>query len=798
MSKISIVGVQGSGKTVLMAALGAKYKQPDEYGLFLSPESPEAFGFVRNEMAKMRAGEKHGDWPGTTTPDSMCMLRWSLRRKTEDGDTKLCDLEFLDFGGEIYKRAFGSGTLQESKDAAEDWTEEIAALKKHIEESDVLLVLVNLRDVISGVVNKETNARLYATKGVLDYATRELKIKRIAMAFTQVDAYRKVIDESGRLSDVLQTHFPDVANVYSSLPLFAVSAVDKTFTGDDGRAYPAKDFGSQGLDDVIHWIVAGSGAWPEDPFNEEKRHLQSLWDGICTRCDKLEEDYRASDGMNSADRQRLVDETVSLIEELANHPKRNKSIGFSQAKFDGYRQRVIKWGKFEGKVGALLDAERAEKKELAEELWQELSAAELPEGFSLSRVQAEAERIRIEIAARRRNIIIGLIIAGVVVIAGLVAVLVNNAKVDKLCADGYSCESNFGIKKAFWEPGKRHGVVTYLKRAEKPGTWESTRPGRKWVPGTLEDRWQDNLTYPGRDDLISKKEEGCWHCTRDGWECEEQGGTNLVWQKGVRHSKCKWLVASSNKEGEWESTAHGWVWDGRDGVKWCGGIRYRDLISVKGSPDIWESTRDGYVWAGQGSFDVRWSTNWVSKAGNRRTTTTEGVFEKLTKCKNCSKGVVKVKCTCLNGQRKVWKKCSCVVNNGMMPCETCDKYGTIECKICSTMKDVYGNVWNNAQMCKCMSRPRQQHYVATSELVRTLQFSSVCTNCFGAGVITCTSCGGRSRRPCNVCGGKKWCPCTKCDSDHEILVTEKCVDCVNGYRTQKCKDCDNGFCWERE
>lgn len=842
MSKISIVGVQGSGKTVLMAALGAKYKQPDEYGLFLSPESPEAFGFVRNEMAKMRTGEKHGDWPGTTTPDSMCMLRWSLRRKTEGGDTKLCDLEFLDFGGEIYKRAFGSGTLQESKDAAEDWAEEIAALKKHIEESDVLLVLVNLRDVISGVVNKETNARLYATKGVLDYATRELKIKQIALAFTQVDAYRKVIDESDRLSDVLQTHFSDVANVYSSPPLFAVSAVDKTFTGDDGRAYPAKDFGSQGLDDVVHWIVDGSGAWPEDPFNEEKRHLQSLWDGICARCDKLEKDYTASEGMNSADRQRLVAETVPLIGELANHPKRNKAIGFSQEKLDGYRQHVTKWSEFEGRVGTLLDAERAEKKELAEELWQELSVAELPEGFSLSRVQAEAERIRIEIAARRRNIIIGLIIAGVVVIAGLVAVLVNNAKVDKLCADGYSCESTFGIKKAVWKRGKTHCTVTYLKTTEKEGEWESTRPGHKWVSGTLMDEWQKNLPYPGRDDLISKKKEGCWHCTRDGWECEAQGGTNLVWQKGVRHSKCKWLIASSNKEGEWESTRPGYVWDHKEGIEWQEGEVYPHLNLRSLSKGKFESTKDGYMWdaeayrergeykinwtPGQPSkehphcvagpkekpgswlpadgykwkspdkdddYSTEWDPKWVSTNGNRRATAVDGVFEKRVLC-GCGNGYVYVVC----------KKCA---GKGEELCEStcfaCDTRGRSnkDCPFCEG---------EGKRKVQCVNNWSRYENWSIGGQVQTFHVQN-CGNCWQASGFfssldilpygfqspsnACRHCNPYAqgvhpgRLNCPTCNGRGWReePCTWCEGTGK----KKCAECGGTQKIHKKCQCTN-------
>ena len=39
MKKVAIVGVEGSGKTVMLAGLGDLYTYPDEEGYFLAPKN---------------------------------------------------------------------------------------------------------------------------------------------------------------------------------------------------------------------------------------------------------------------------------------------------------------------------------------------------------------------------------------------------------------------------------------------------------------------------------------------------------------------------------------------------------------------------------------------------------------------------------------------------------------------------------------------------------------------------------------------------------------------------------------
>ena len=46
MSKVSILGVQGSGKTVLLTLLGQKYISPSSEDYFLEPLNREANDFI--------------------------------------------------------------------------------------------------------------------------------------------------------------------------------------------------------------------------------------------------------------------------------------------------------------------------------------------------------------------------------------------------------------------------------------------------------------------------------------------------------------------------------------------------------------------------------------------------------------------------------------------------------------------------------------------------------------------------------------------------------------------------------
>ena len=255
MKKVAIVGVEGSGKTVMLAGLGDLYTNPDAGGYFLSPKNYGTAAYVANKIARMRAGE----WPSATAGDAMQGLDWTLKQATgaRSRPTDICEVSFLDFAGEVYRHAFGI----KSGSGDHELTDQVASLRSYIEESDELIVLINLRDVIvRGTDDERVQEAMWITNAILNFALEERegrKVPRAAIVLSQADSYRDTIDACGGAVGVLRRHLPHVANNYGWLDVFAASAVDKTVMDAEGNVLPADDFTTEGLHPIVGWILNG-------------------------------------------------------------------------------------------------------------------------------------------------------------------------------------------------------------------------------------------------------------------------------------------------------------------------------------------------------------------------------------------------------------------------------------------------------------------------------------------------------------------------------------------------------------
>ena len=253
MKKVAIVGVEGSGKTVMLAGLGELYSKPDEQGHFLSPKNFSTASYVADKIARMRQGE----WPTATAEDVLQGLNWTLRRK-ERADARpidVCEISCLDFAGEVYRAAFG--IKAEAVDA--DVADEVEELKAYIRQAQDLIVLVNLKDVIDrGLRDLRVQESVWITKALLEYALSTAggrKEPRAMIVLSQADSYAATIAECGGAKGVLEKYLRDVANNYGWLDVVAASAVDKTRLDDDGHVVPAPDFQPTELRMIMDWVV---------------------------------------------------------------------------------------------------------------------------------------------------------------------------------------------------------------------------------------------------------------------------------------------------------------------------------------------------------------------------------------------------------------------------------------------------------------------------------------------------------------------------------------------------------------
>ena len=285
LRRISIVGVEGSGKTVMLAGLGDIYSRPDNKGYFLAPKNFNTSAYVAELMERLRSGI----WPAATADDLFQGLEWTLRRSPAGGGrpTDICELSCLDFPGEVYRKAFvedtntvAGVTLTDSeKKVPAEMQRQIEALWSYIERADSLIVLVNLGDVIThGLANRRVHESIWVTSAILEQVLKERPgrtIPKTAIVLSQADIYEATIRACGGAKGALEKYLPQVHSSYGWLDVFAAHAIDKTRLNDDGAVVPDPAFTSEGLRPIMDWLL-GKEAQQEKAKKPKGSHLRIL------------------------------------------------------------------------------------------------------------------------------------------------------------------------------------------------------------------------------------------------------------------------------------------------------------------------------------------------------------------------------------------------------------------------------------------------------------------------------------------------------------------------------------------
>lgn len=242
MSRVAIVGVEGSGKTVLMAALADRYGTPSDDSMYLMPENQSAFTFMKHIPHKMR--EEH-QWPAATTIESFKHLKWSVRI----GPEALLDLEMLDYPGEIYRLAFG----ERSEEEIAPNRERLHEFLEHLVTADILVVLFNLQDAMDVGGNHRNTETVWLTRGIFDYAKKLPNIKRRLLLFTQADRYQDELTRPGGVETAKDKHLPMMRMLFPDLPCAAVSVATDTATT------PALEFSkTHGIAGFMNWLSSNT------------------------------------------------------------------------------------------------------------------------------------------------------------------------------------------------------------------------------------------------------------------------------------------------------------------------------------------------------------------------------------------------------------------------------------------------------------------------------------------------------------------------------------------------------------
>jgi formylglycine-generating enzyme required for sulfatase activity len=222
MGRVAIVGVEGSGKTVLMGALCECYKQGAADEPYLMPENQAAFMFMERIPHLLRVERK---WPEATSVSGLKSMRWTLRLGAE----VLEEIEMLDYPGELYRLAFGERTKEE----ADTHRTELNEFLEHLTSADALLVLLNLGDVQNLGANPRNAETVWITRGIFDFANQLQNLKHKALVFTQADRFTDALSSAGGPAGVYAKRLPMLKTLHPNLRIIAASAVNGV--DDEGR-----------------------------------------------------------------------------------------------------------------------------------------------------------------------------------------------------------------------------------------------------------------------------------------------------------------------------------------------------------------------------------------------------------------------------------------------------------------------------------------------------------------------------------------------------------------------------------
>jgi len=240
MGKIAIVGVEGSGKTVLMAALCECYRHISETEPYLMPENQSAFVFMQQVPHKLRVDRQ---WPGATGIDALRTMKWTLRR----GREVVREIEMLDYPGELYRLAFGERKPAEVAAHRAELDEFLG----HLTDAEILVVLFNLSDLANLGSNAQNAEAVWITRGILDFAQKLPNLKRRMLVFTQADRYASALQAAGGPQGLYDKDIPMLKVLHPDLPVTAIAAVD----GTDADGRPKEGYSSAGCQELLQFIL---------------------------------------------------------------------------------------------------------------------------------------------------------------------------------------------------------------------------------------------------------------------------------------------------------------------------------------------------------------------------------------------------------------------------------------------------------------------------------------------------------------------------------------------------------------
>lgn len=249
--KIAIVGMTGSGKTVLISTLAMKMSQMADQGIFLAPVGEnrrQTLRYVQENWQTLNSGK----WPPSTPAGELIHLEWELTTKTNAATVRFTDCAGQDIHTIFSQEQFNYSALSLHQKYIFDY----------LRSANVLIFLINMEDVL-GRSPKQTLENSLDIDQMFYVLNQKANFPRkTALVLSQFDKYRDElkVKYDNNLLEYLRANFPQLHGQYiknSNFTVIPVAAVETTRTIIENgmtKQIPVENFSSYNLKKLISWI----------------------------------------------------------------------------------------------------------------------------------------------------------------------------------------------------------------------------------------------------------------------------------------------------------------------------------------------------------------------------------------------------------------------------------------------------------------------------------------------------------------------------------------------------------------
>lgn len=231
--RIVVLGRRKAGKTIFMARLYEQLWQSEGEMHMRTVSGNDHLYFMRN-IKELR----EGSWPAATGGSTYAAIEVDYARRKHL-------MVLLDYAGEVFRRAFVEGIVDESSEELLD----------HVDRAAAVMLLIDPSVAVEGNVEDfadDDYGMAAAIRRIRDWPGGESV--PVAIVLTKIDRFKRRLEDSGGLVPFVERYYRPLLRQIGKVRVFGASAVRQSVDGL-GKARPAMTKRPVGLVEPLKYCL---------------------------------------------------------------------------------------------------------------------------------------------------------------------------------------------------------------------------------------------------------------------------------------------------------------------------------------------------------------------------------------------------------------------------------------------------------------------------------------------------------------------------------------------------------------